>query len=637
MSDKRIWIWLAAALMSAAVLTAQPTPIPFDEAHWQLANARVVEHLGRPALMGLAALKDVTIENGVIEYDLAVSGARSYPGVVFRSQPDGSWERFYIRPHRAGRTNTSLYSDVLQYLPAWNRVDSWQLYSGPGYTAGSVIPIGRWFHVKIEVNGDQARVFVDNAPAPGLEIPLLRHGRRRGGIMLMGPADGSAYFSNFSVDTSGAPAFTLARPPAPAPGFVRSWQVSQAVPTLEIDDRGSAPPAAAANPQWRDLPADEYGLVDVARIQGRTGRPDTVFLRTVISSARAEVHPYRFGYSDSVTIYLNGVKMFSGDSTYQGRDPSFLGIVGPNDALYLPLRAGENELLVALGEMQGGWGFLLQDALAEYRAPGVAFAWETAKRFSLPESAAYDAKRRAVYVSNFDPFTPNGAEGRQTIARIDPAGGEPQVLARGLRNPTGLIVYKDTLYAVEAKAVVEIALPAGDIVRRIEVADAEQMNDIAVDSAGVLYVTDPPQGTIRRIQAGKVEIFLQGADVGRPNGVCVGGKRLVWADNIDQTLKAVDLPGKTITTVAALPGGILDGVVDARDGGWLVSHNEGRLFHVCADGAVTLLLDRSVTGGNIADFTFIPESATVVYPTFLDNRVAAETLPRASDEKVTRR
>jgi hypothetical protein len=616
----------AAILLLAGAVGAETAIVPFDDAHWNLANARVVQHLDRTALMGLATLKDVELSDGVIEYDLAVTGARSYPGAVFRSQPDGSWERFYIRPHRAGRVPPPLYSDVLQYLPAWNRVDSWQLYSGPGYTAGAVIPTERWFHVRIEVSGDRGRVFIDNGAQPAIVIPHLRHGTRKGGVMLMGPADGSAYFSNFTLRADNALHFAPAPRHDVAPGFVRAWQVSQALPALEVDDSGSGLPAVAAPLQWRDLPADENGLLDVAHVQGRTGQPDTVFLRTKISATQAEIRPYKIGYSDYATLYLNGSKVFSGDSSYQGRDPSFLGIIGLSDTVCLPLRAGDNEVLVALSEVSGGWGFEMQHATAELRAPGAARRWATGKRFATPESVAYDAARQVLYVSNYDPFRPSRDEGRQVIHRLGLQGGEPEVLAKGLRNPTGLVVWRDALYAVEAKAVVEIALPGGTITRRIAVPDAAELNDIDVDDAGTLYVSDPPQGVIYRITEGKAAVWLRGPEVSRPNGVCVSGGRLVWANNGDSTLKAADVHDGRITPIADLAGGILDGVANGPAGSWLVSHNQGRLFGVSARGEVTLLLDLTVPGTSIADFAYVPARNLVVYPTFVDNRVVAETL-----------
>jgi hypothetical protein len=41
------------------------------------------------------------------------------------------------------------------------------------------------------------------------------------------------------------------------------------------------------------------------------------------------------------------------------RDPGFLGIVNPeNDAVYLPLKKGGNELMLAVSKLGGGWGFV---------------------------------------------------------------------------------------------------------------------------------------------------------------------------------------------------------------------------------------------------------------------------------------
>jgi hypothetical protein len=39
--------------------------------------------------------------------------------------------------------------------------------------------------------------------------------------------------------------------------------------------------------------------------------------------------------------------------------PDFLGIVNlDNDMLYIPLKKGRNELVLAVSEIGGGWGFI---------------------------------------------------------------------------------------------------------------------------------------------------------------------------------------------------------------------------------------------------------------------------------------
>jgi hypothetical protein len=84
-----------------------------------------------------------------------------------------------------------------------------------------------------------------------------------------------------------------------------------------------------------------------------------VYARTSIESDRDEVQKLSIGYSDDVSVFLNGRILFRGRSAQNFRDPGFLGIVNPeNDAVYLPLKKGHNELMLAVSELGGGWGFI---------------------------------------------------------------------------------------------------------------------------------------------------------------------------------------------------------------------------------------------------------------------------------------
>ena len=72
-----------------------------------------------------------------------------------------------------------------------------------------------------------------------------------------------------------------------------------------------------------------------------------------------QVKKLNIGYSDDVSVFLNGQILFRGRSAQNFRDPGFLGIVNPeNDAVYLPLKKGGNELMLAVSELGGGWGFI---------------------------------------------------------------------------------------------------------------------------------------------------------------------------------------------------------------------------------------------------------------------------------------
>jgi len=84
-----------------------------------------------------------------------------------------------------------------------------------------------------------------------------------------------------------------------------------------------------------------------------------VYAKTAIESDRDRVQKLELGYSDEVSVFLNGRILYRGRSAQYFRDPNFLGIVNAeDDAVYLPLRKGRNELVLAVSEIGGGWGFV---------------------------------------------------------------------------------------------------------------------------------------------------------------------------------------------------------------------------------------------------------------------------------------
>lgn len=84
-----------------------------------------------------------------------------------------------------------------------------------------------------------------------------------------------------------------------------------------------------------------------------------IYARTTIDSDRDQVKRLALGYSDDVSVFLNGKILFRGRSAQNFRDPGFLGIMSAdNDFVYLPLQKGSNELVLAVSELGGGWGFV---------------------------------------------------------------------------------------------------------------------------------------------------------------------------------------------------------------------------------------------------------------------------------------
>ena len=128
--------------------------------------------------------------------------------------------------------------------------------------------------------------------------------------------------------------------------------------------------------QWQDVEAEPPGFVVLyryreaphlrvtfqndfsTRLQPQPGTK-VLYARTTINSDRDQVKKLNIGYSDDVSVFLNGRILWRGRSAQNFRDPAFLGIVdAENDAVWLPLKKGRNELVLALSELGGGWGFV---------------------------------------------------------------------------------------------------------------------------------------------------------------------------------------------------------------------------------------------------------------------------------------
>ncbi|UCC39339.1 MAG: SMP-30/gluconolactonase/LRE family protein [Candidatus Aminicenantes bacterium] len=624
---KKIQLSLFIILLFAAVVYAQEEVIDFESDRWVLKNAEIVQYMDRKCLMGYAVLKDLEFQNGIIEVDIAISDnrKRSYPGIIFRVQSDTDYERFYVRPHRA-----PLYPDALQYTPVINGIAGWQLYNGEGFTSRTNIPAKAWVHLKMEIHGKQARVYIGKAKKPALVITDLKHGISKGTVGLFGPRDRTAYFSNFKYKVDSNLEFTPPPKIEMPPGIISEWQISQAFKVSQIDREQHPSEQELPEIKWRKVTSEPSGLVDIARYVRRIGRePDCVLAKTGFYSGEDQVKKLLFGYSDEVSIFLNGSLLLRANSSYQLRDPSFLGIVGLNDAVYLPLRKGENELLLMITEAFGGWGFMCQDGTAVFQHESVKKLWMTDSSFKIPESVAYDAERNVLYVSNYDGYNPSTNEGKQSISKVSMDGKiEELKWVTGLFNPTGLKVFKDKLFVVERRNLVEIDIPSEKILKRHPVPKPRFINDIGIDKSGNIYISDSGKHVIYKFFNGKFEEWLKSSAIRNPNGLHVYKNTLIVGNNGDNCLKSVNLETKEIKEIVNLGAGIIDGIGTDKEGNYIVSHWNGKVYRITPEGRVTKLLDTTVPEYNCADLEFITEKNLVVVPTFMKNRVIVFKLSR---------
>lgn len=362
----------AARKVSAAgtqTTQAQTLEVPADSTRWELeGQAKAAEYAGRKALLldgGAATLKDFELRDGVVDVDVLTPASRGFFGIQFRIEGDNA-EWVYLRQHKSGAP------DAMQYTPVLNTGLNWQIYNGPGFTGAVDVPKDVWFHLRLEVAGAQAKLYVKDMNAPALVMNDLKTGIRKGQVALA-VLTGATYFSNFRVRATPDAPWERHAPPVPS-GTLMKWSLS---PSFDALARNlERVPSETEAIRWQDVEAEPPGFVVInryresphprvtfasdfsKRLEPQPGMR-VVYARTVIDSDREQLKKLYLGYSDDVSVFLNSKILFRGRSAQNFRDPAFLGIVNPeNDAVYLPLKKGKNELMLAVSELGGGWGFI---------------------------------------------------------------------------------------------------------------------------------------------------------------------------------------------------------------------------------------------------------------------------------------
>jgi len=351
----------------------QTLSVPPDSPRWDLqGQAKPAEYQGRQSLLldgGAAVLKDFEMRDGVIDVDVATPAVRGFFGFDVRIPEDGSnYEEIYLRQHKSG------LPDAMQYTPVLSTGRNWQIYNGPGFTGAVDIPKDVWFHLRLEVAGAQAKLYVKDMDKPALVMDDLKSGVQKGQLALF-TLTGETYFSNFEVRATPDAPWQRHLPSMP-PGILTKWSISPSYDALQRNLERPLSASEIAAIQWQDVEAEAPGFVVLyryrqaphprvtfqsdfsTRLQPQPGIK-VLYARTTVDSSRDQVKRLEIGYSDDVSVFLNGKILYRARSAQGFRDPGFLGIINlENDAVYLPLKKGPNELMLAVSELGGGWGYI---------------------------------------------------------------------------------------------------------------------------------------------------------------------------------------------------------------------------------------------------------------------------------------
>lgn len=351
-------------LALALALQVQAGVLPFD-AGWELdgPTTRIETHRGLPALRvdnGRATRRDVALEDGTIEFDVELTHARSFVYLQFRMESDTEFEEIYLRPHK------SELPDAVQYNPVWRGDSFWQLWHGPGATAAPRFAFDRWMHVRLALQGSRAALFLDRDSVPTMVIPLARP-PRTGFIALRAFTPDvrelrgarAASYANVVVRPGHVP-YAFGPPaarPAPDPGSILRWQISPAFPAGRAAVTELSPTLLEGRASWPSYPVEPTGVVAIGRHIARPRPEGGAVARLLIRSSGERLQRLYLGYSDYAAVFVNGRPLFAGDAHYSFDAPRQEGVIARTQAtIWLPLRDGENEVLITIVDGFGGWG-----------------------------------------------------------------------------------------------------------------------------------------------------------------------------------------------------------------------------------------------------------------------------------------
>jgi hypothetical protein len=156
----------------------------------------------------IAVIRGSSFEDGVIEADLsgdtlpdARPELRGFVGISFRVSPDRfHFECIYLRPKNGRSDDQQQRNHSVQYISMpgfpWQKLRS----ESPGkYESYVDLLPGEWTHIKIQVAGTSARLYVNGAEQPTLIVKDLKQPPMKGAIALwVGPGT-IAHFSNLKI------------------------------------------------------------------------------------------------------------------------------------------------------------------------------------------------------------------------------------------------------------------------------------------------------------------------------------------------------------------------------------------------------------------------------------------------------
>lgn len=255
--------------------------------------------------------------------------------------------------------------------------------------------------------------------------------------------------------------------------------------------------------------------------------------------------------------------------------------------------------------------------------PKLSQVWQV-QDLATPESVLYHSFKQQDYlfVSLIDGNDPTAVDHKGGIALIGLKGETiNKNWVTGLNAPKGMAAKDNLLYVSDITDLVVIDIAQAKILARHPAAGAEFLNDVAVNAAGEVFVSDTRTKKVHRLHNNKLDVFLENVD--NANGLAfIETGMLVGAA---KELHLVD-KDKKITLLATGFGENIDGIEQVKAGEFVISCWPGLIYYVDVKGQLTQLMDSRADKINTADIGYYPAKQLVLVPNFFKNTVTAYQL-----------
>jgi hypothetical protein len=157
-------------------------------------------------------ISNTNFKNGIIEVEVlsrllptASSTDRGFIGVAFRINDTNSrFEAIYIRPTNGRAEDQVRRNHSIQYFsfPDY-KYERLRKESPEKYESYADMDLNEWIKMRIEIKGDQARLFLNKNKQPSLIVNDLKHGvDKYGAVGLFVDVGTEGYFRNLKISPS---------------------------------------------------------------------------------------------------------------------------------------------------------------------------------------------------------------------------------------------------------------------------------------------------------------------------------------------------------------------------------------------------------------------------------------------------